>query len=159
LKTSSIESILSSDFLVSASLRPMTDKDLERVYRWRTDPRTLKRANDPSDFSFEEHLGWWENTPKLLKLVFEYGGKPAGVILYDNETRYWGFYLNPKNSSRKGLGRIMLSLFMPIAKSLKIKTIKATVKLDNYASRALHEILGFRTIHFSTFALEYQKEL
>lgn len=124
-------------------LREMKEKDLELTHKWRNTKSIREVSGSNKRFSLDEHRVWFDCSTSAVKYVFEEDGKAQGVIIYDRQTHYWSFYLNPSSRRRSGLGRLMLSLFLLLAKDEGFKEIKAEIKHDNRASITLHYQLGF----------------
>jgi L-amino acid N-acyltransferase YncA len=95
----------------------------------------------------------------MWKLVFTENEIPRGVVLYDQVSRYWSFYLVPSTKAGKGFGRLMLSAFLVYAKQRGVKLIKASVNIDNRRSTDLHHSLGFKDVFVENEQLRMRKEL
>jgi hypothetical protein len=130
--------------LASFALRDMCESDLRWVWRARNSVEVRRNSNSDRIILFNQHVHWFNSTSHLLKLVFTENGRSRGVILYDRESHIWSFYLKPDCPKHDGLGRVMLSLFIAVAKRLKFKKIIGIIQLANTASTFLHLDLGFK---------------
>lgn len=131
------------------SLRPMRAKDLRWVLKWRNAESIRSISRQGYIIRLSDHRFWFKHS-KSLKFIFQENKIPKGVVLL-NETNYWSFYLNPGILHNRGLGRLMLCLFLVYAEEKGIDSIKAIVKNNNKKSIRLHESLGFKRLSGNTF--------
>lgn len=131
-------------------------EDAELIWRWRTDPRTLKRWFDPRTFSLESHRAWLDRVlanPDDHLLFGSIGGRKTGILrlstaLWKGE-RYGeaGIYLDPDLHGR-GLGGRLLARFPDWCRESVpgLRGLFARVDKDNAASRRIFEKAGFRLL-------------
>jgi RimJ/RimL family protein N-acetyltransferase len=122
----------------------MTALDQDWVFSVRNSEEVRLGARDGSLITRETHHDWWEEGEGCDRFVFEWQGNRAGVVL-KGANDYWSFYLDP-NFMRKGLGLIMLALYLAYYRATATKPLKARVKKDNLSSIKLHHRLGFKRI-------------
>jgi len=143
----------------SYKLREMTEGDLEFVLQWRNHPAIRNVSGSNLHISRDEQYLWFNCSTDTLKFIFTEEEKPLGVIISDAND-YWGFYLDPSIDRHRGLGRLMLSLFLVHAKERNFKEIKAKVNKTNEGSHVLHKSLGFQVRGiYSNGDIEYRKGL
>ena len=132
-------------------LRPVEEADLAKVLEWRNSERI--RANMYTDhiISVDEHRRWFRNLRedrRLVCLVFEYLGRPAGMVNFTgideaNGKSQWGFYLGETDLPR-GTGTVMGLLGLEYAfEILKIRKVCGEAFAFNSASLNFFGRLGF----------------
>lgn len=132
-------------------LRPIEDKDLERVLAWRNSERIRASMYTDHTITMDEHRGWFERTRKESPppfMVFEVQGKPVGGVNIShmdrrNGTCHWGFYIGEETVPR-GSGKIMGLLGLEyIFDVVGIRKLIGEAFAFNEASIAFHRKLGF----------------
>lgn len=132
-------------------LRPIEEKDLDTVLRWRNSDRIRENMYTDHEIPMDEHRAWFDRIrkePVPLFLVFEFQMKPIGVVNVThvdrrNDKCYWGFYIgDPVAPSGSGtaLGYFGLNYIFEV---LKIRKLCAEAFAFNTASLKFHQRLGF----------------
>jgi UDP-4-amino-4,6-dideoxy-N-acetyl-beta-L-altrosamine N-acetyltransferase len=147
-------------------LRPVEEKDLERILGWRNSGRIRSSMYTDHVITWEEHLRWFERLQgerRGLSLIFEVSGKAVGIVNVSrmdrvNNTCHWGFYLGDTDAPR-GCGTIMGFLGLEyLFEKLNIRKVIGEAFVFNQASIAFHEKLGFsREGHFRRHVLKNDK--
>jgi len=133
------------------TLRPIEEKDLDTVLRWRNSDRIRENMYTDHEISMNEHRVWFDRIRKEavpLFLVFEYQVKPIGVINVTqidrrNNKCYWGFYIGDPEAplgSGTALGYFGLNYIFEV---LKVRKLCAEAFAFNSASLKFHKRLGF----------------
>ncbi len=86
-------------------LRTITEEDSELLLRWRNSDRIRAVMFSDHIITADEHAAWISKTIKAPVpgiLMFEYQGKPLGVVTIDrvdmsSSRCYWGFYLGEES--------------------------------------------------------------
>lgn len=131
--------------------RPVEERDLETVLRWRNSERIRVNMYTDHEITFDEHREWFarlqkEQVPTFM--IFEFQGRPIGVIHVTqidkrNNKCYWGFYIGDTEAppgSGTALGYFGLNY---IFDGLKIRKLCAEAFGFNSASIKFHKRLGF----------------
>ena len=66
-------------------LRPAGDADVENMRAWRNQPVNREASIHQHEISADEHRAWWsrvQEDPTRQVLVFEYDGRPLGVVTF-----------------------------------------------------------------------------
>lgn len=132
-------------------LRPIGEKDLEKVLEWRNSDRI--RANMYSDhtITMDEHRVWFESLKKgntAIYLVFEFLNRPVGLVYFKdidkkNEKSFFGFYLGEEDLPR-GTGAIMGVLGLKyFFEKANMRKLCGEAFAFNQASTNLFRRLGF----------------
>jgi len=132
-------------------LRPIEEGDLDLVLRWRNSDRIRESMYTDHEITMGEHRAWFDRArkePLPTVLVFEFRGKPIGVIQVTqidrrNDKCSWGFYIGvPDASPGSGtaLGYFGLNHIFEV---LKIRKLCAEAFASNSASLKFHKRLGF----------------
>lgn len=136
--------------LEDGKLRPIQEKDLEKVLEWRNSERIRESMFSDHLISEEEHRTWFEglkNEDKIC-MIFEFMGRPVGVVNFtdidsDNNKCYWGFYLG-ETSTLKGTGMLMGYQALEFAfNDLNIRKLCSQAFAYNTLSIGFHKNLGF----------------
>ena len=134
-------------------IRPMLHRDIDTVFKWRTNPLISQYMLSEAPVSFESHLNWYTRTTldknKAL-LIADYSGKAVGFVQFDNvlakKKTNWGFYKDP--DSLKGLGRIICVSALDYGFNvLNLKLVCGQVLIHNIKSINLHLGIGFTEIN------------
>lgn len=75
-------------------LRPVTDEDAFRLYRWRRDPETVRWSGGrPHDIVWQEHADWLAVRIALPHLyIAEHADQPVGTLRLDRrDAGRWAF--------------------------------------------------------------------
>ena len=136
------------------NLRPMAERDLPTVWRWRNSERVRANSYTDHEISWKEHLGWFERSKtdgSIEPMLFELGGKPLGVVNFtqiDHQTRssVWGFYVGDRDAP-KGSSSVMGALALNYAfGDLGLHTVVGESFSSNETSLRYHQQLGFRVV-------------
>jgi RimJ/RimL family protein N-acetyltransferase len=132
----------------SLTLRDAEERDLGLVWVWANDPATREASLDPTPISYAEHTGWFRDelaAPDRRLWIAEQAGEPVAVVrltgLGGDEPEVH-IHVAPAARGR-GLGRAALEAAAAGARKLGEKTIFASIKPDNAASRRAFEAVGF----------------
>ncbi len=132
-------------------LRPLEEADLEKMLEWRNSPRIMEVMFTDGPITAEEHRSWYERlkaSDDSLCLVFEFLGRPAGVVNIVRIDRRngrccWGFYLG-ESALPGGSGTVMGVLALEyVFKSLGMRKLCGEVLAFNTRSISFHKKLGF----------------
>lgn len=148
-------------------LRPATDADQESVRTWRNHDEVRAVSLTQHVISPEEHAAWWENTknnPSRRVLVYERGGRPAGVVTFfdydaDAKSSWWGYYLDNDGLTERGE---LLPAWIQIQREavkyadtdLDIETLDAEVLEINEGVRRFNKRNGFVELEAQTRDIE-----
>jgi len=83
------------------NLRPMAERDLRTVWRWRNSERVRAVSFTDREITWDEHLAWYEQSnsdDSIQPMLFECSGRPVGVVNFTRIDRQagsgvWGFYI------------------------------------------------------------------
>lgn len=145
----------------SYRLRRMYESDLKSVHKWRNHASVRNVSGSNHRFTLAQHRHWFDCSTSTHKFIFTEEEEARGVILFDTSGQ-WSFYLVPGNGSRhrRGLGRLMLSLFLVYAKEEGFEEVRGVVNKDNEKSHELHKSLGFKLLAiYANGDREYRKGL
>jgi len=132
-------------------LRPMAESDLQTVLKWRNSEHVRNNMFTDHIISPEEHRAWFEkvsNEKRSLHLIFEYLGRPIGVVNIDQIYRLtnkcvWGFYLGERDLP-KGCGSAMGFFALEyLFDRLGFRKVIGEVFTFNADSMRFHKRLGF----------------
>lgn len=136
----------------NASLRLMTEGDLEEVLAWRNHPLIRRHMTTQHEISFEEHQRWFNvslKNPNRHLLIFQFNGVECGFLSFSvepaNMRGVWGFYLAPERQSGAGLALGQAGVHYGFH-NLGLKEILGEVRVQNLPSIRFHERLGFTRI-------------
>ncbi|GEM_PF-3166066 len=131
-----------------------SDDDARLVYRWRTDPRTMRFFFDRTVIPLEAHLAWFRRVltdPNEFVLLASVAAQPIGVVrcsvFAENGQTFAqvGPYLDP-DLQGQGLGSRMLSAFAQMwcpAQLPHVHTLIAKIAADNQRSQICFARAGF----------------
>lgn len=132
-------------------LRPMAKRDLRTVWTWRNSERVRAVSFTDHEITWDEHLSWYDRSKgddSIQPMLFEYGGKPMGVVTFaqiDREagSSVWGFYIG-EQTAPKGSASIMGFLALDYAfGELGLQRVIGDSFVSNEASVRYHRRLGF----------------
>ncbi|HLP21161.1 MAG TPA: GNAT family N-acetyltransferase [Chitinophagales bacterium] len=127
------------------TLRKATLADAALLFGWANEPLVREMSVNSAEIKWEEHLLWLAkktNSLNSLLYILEKDGMPVGQIRYDLVENEWTIdYSIDKEFRNKGIGRILLSLSLPL---LKDKKVTALVKKENLPSQTIFINLGFK---------------
>lgn len=131
------------------TIRPATSADGERLWRWRNAPDVRHASLDPREIPLTDHLDWFRRAlsdPDREILIAEQGGRPMGMIRFDrSQDAATVSILLDAGYRGKGLAAPILSAAIAASRFGRAP-LRALVKRDNAASRALFLSLGFRVV-------------
>lgn len=140
---------------MTISIRPATIDDLGDILRIYNDAiRDTTATWDEAPWTPERRREWWEhehaNDPRAPVLVAEVDGAFAGFAYLSrmSDKSGWRFsredtiYIDPPHHG-SGVGRVLLSALLDLAKERGVRLVVASITADNAASIALHQRLGF----------------
>jgi|APSaa5957512622_1039677.scaffolds.fasta_scaffold17743_3 UDP-4-amino-4,6-dideoxy-N-acetyl-beta-L-altrosamine N-acetyltransferase len=132
------------------NIRPMEQKDLDKVRHWRNHPEIRKYMFSKNEILPEEHQKWFERTTQSkLKtlLIYTHRNQPMGFVQFSsnkskNSFADWGFYTAPL--APKGTGTKMATLALDFAfEQLKAHKVFGEVLDYNTGSIKFHLKIGF----------------
>lgn len=132
-------------------LRKVREDDRELLLRWRNSDRILAVMFTDHIIAADEHAAWISNVVKApvpRVLVFEYQGKPLGVVTIDRVDTisgrcYWGFYLGEENHparSGSALGYLGLEYLFS---TLGMRKVCSECFAFNESGVRFHKKMGF----------------
>lgn len=134
---------------MTTRLRPLSDADLDAVFRWERDPAAVAMAAftraDPDDRpAFDEHYARVRSDPANLLLVVEEDGELVGTASSftmegDREISYW---IDPARWGR-GIASRAVALLLEADTT---RPLHARVAAHNLASAAVLRKAGFREV-------------
>lgn len=131
-------------------VRPMEERDLERVLSWRNHPDVRRWMYTTHEIGVEEHRRWFEgccDDPHRHLLVYESDGASLGFVnlkqLGGEDVAEWGFYLGPgaPKGSGRGLGVAALDHAFD---TLGLQKVRGHALAENERSIRFHLRLGFQ---------------
>lgn len=142
-------------------LRPAADGDVDAMRAWRNQPANRAVSITDHLITADEHAAWWARTrtdPTRRVLVFEYAGRPLGVVnLFDIDLApadggrpraSWGFFLDSETAESEGLALMAWMQVMKDATSyafddLGVDDLHGEVLADNEAVRSMNRRFRF----------------
>lgn len=135
-------------------LRPATDNDLALILGWRNHPKVRGVSMVTAVIAPAEHARWWARVsadPTRHVLIFEYDGRPAGVVnvsVEPDSTAEWGFFLDVAGLEASGQ---LLAAWMELEKAaiaygfgeLGLPAMGGRTLAWNAQVLALHRRFGF----------------
>ena len=137
--------ILCSDI----KLRPALENDSDLIYEWRNHPQNRSASLSSSEIPYKKHQQWLKKTlvDSQRKLFIAENVKLATGVCrldIDGDSALVSIYLKP-NLTNAGFGQLILNALVDWAKlNLKIQTLKAEIKPDNFKSIRIFENIGFK---------------
>lgn len=136
---------------LSGSARPMCERDMDDVLRWRNQPDVRRSMHTQHKITPEEHEQWFSMAsadPNRHLLIIEDNCGPLGFVQFtrqDGGGARWGFYLAP--DAPRGSGSTLGAVALDHAfRRLGFNKVIGEVIESNVKSMALHEKLGFRPV-------------
>ena len=138
--------------------KPMTEKDQELMFRWRTDPETARFLSGAPPISLDQQLQWFasvERDPSTCFYIFSEksttGLVPIGYILFtgrattENDAKF-GVVLGARTG--QGVGRLLLSLICRLGFDLMgFDGLYASIQPGNAPAVTLVDWMGGRLVH------------
>lgn len=141
-------------------LRPATDADLPLMLAWRNQETNRAVSLTQHVITMDEHAAWWarvQDDPTRQVLMFEYAGRPLGVVSYfdidrSTLTGSWGFYLDHDGTAADGTALMAWTKVMKEAvafafatdeNGLGLDVLEGEVLPENEAVRTMNRRLGF----------------
>lgn len=135
-------------------LRAAVAADRDLVLGWRNHPEVRRVSLTTHVITPEEHAAWWAaatSDPQRRVLIFEDGGSPAGVVMFDTrgDVPTWGFYLdidglNARNALLAAWLRLEREAVDFAFTDLGVERLGGETLADNKQVLALHRRFGFR---------------
>ena len=133
-------------------IRTAQESDATQLSAWGNDGSVMAHAGFPNGVNTNE-----ERIKKQIKnytdahrvLMIEYKGKAIGEMNYefsDDDRCEIGIKICDSTYQEKGLGRVILSLFIKELFKMGAKTIFLTTNLNNKRAQHVYEKLGFKKI-------------
>ena len=145
------------------SIREAMPEDAEQLCRWWNDGAVMTHAGFPLGLGttaekVREDLAG-DSDASGRRLIIEYRGHPIGEMNYRNMgsgTAEIGIKICDASFQEKGLGRVILSLFIRELFSMGYKKIILDTNLKNLRAQHVYEKLGFRRLRVNIDAWEDQ---
>lgn len=133
-------------------IRNVVDTDATQLRAWWNDGSVMAHAGFPNGVNTNEERikGQIKNyTNQHRVLMIEYKGKAIGEMNYefsDDDRCEIGIKICDASYQEKGLGRVILTLFIEELFKMGAKTIFLTTNLNNKRAQHVYEKLGFKKI-------------
>jgi RimJ/RimL family protein N-acetyltransferase len=141
-------------------LRPAEDRDLDAIREWRNQDANRGVSINRHIISPEEHQAWWQRVqadPSRRCLVFEYDGRPLGVVNFfdldrEDGSGSWGFFLDHETTTSEGTAMMAWMQIMREATDyafeedpagLGLQELRAEVRPENEAVRMMNRRFRF----------------
>lgn len=129
------------------ALVPAEPRDAALTFAWRNASAVRRFFHDPGELTFEGHQQWWSAAVAAADrhlLLAKEAGVTIGVLRLDQQgdSAEVSIYLDPAQMGR-GLGRAVLEAGAAYAIALGIRTLIASIKDANLASRSAFAAAGF----------------
>lgn len=135
-------------------LRPATDGDVDRMREWRNQDANREVSINSHVITPEENRAWWgrvKEDPTRRVLVFEYDGRPLGIVNYfdiSESEASWGFFLDSETVTAEGTALLAWMQVMKEATNyafdeLGIDVLLAEVRPENESVRAMNRRFRF----------------
>ncbi len=129
-------------------LRAAADDDRDAVLAWRNHPEVRRVSFTTHEIGAAEHAAWWAGGGRDKILIFEYAGRPAGVVTIEPDGT-WGFYLDVAGLTARGE---LLPAWLELEKAavayafdtLGLQRLGGETLAANAQVLALHRRFGFR---------------
>lgn len=135
-------------------LRPLNEKDIELLFKWRNDPETISNSLSLNGVDLDEHLRWFkiglEDGDKKI-LIGEYQERPVGMVRLDwleDGGAEVSINLDP---SMRGLGFGKQLLQQALLQFPKVRMF-ATIRGENIASLMIFLSSGFRLMEYNSIS-------
>ena len=133
-------------------IRNAVEADAAQLASWWNDGSVMAHAGFPNGVNTNEERikGQIKNYTDLHRvLMIEYKGKAIGEMNYefsDDDRCEIGIKICDSTYQEKGLGRVILTLFIEELFKMGARTIFLTTNLDNKRAQHVYEKLGFKKI-------------
>lgn len=134
-------------------IRNVIDTDASQLRAWWNDGSVMAHAGFPngvniSEEKIKEQIKNYTDAHRVL--MIEYKGKAIGEMVYefsdDGKRCRIGIKICEADFQEKGLGRVILTLFIEELFKMGAKTIFLTTNLNNKRAQHVYEKLGFKKI-------------
>lgn len=138
-------------------LRPLLEKDIESLRKWRNDVEATKYLRNIGQISFEMQKNWYssylinkDEYSFAIVDICDLHTMVGSVSLYnfkDNQAEVGKIQIGDNRAHGRGIGRIALVMAMELAfKSLKLTKIVAGVNQSNVAAHSNDMKIGFKIV-------------
>ena len=133
-------------------IRNAEESDAAQLASWWNDGSVMAHAGFPNGVNTNEERikGQIKNyTDQHRVLMIEYKGKTIGEMNYefsDDDRCEIGIKICDSSYQEKGLGRVILTLFIEELFKMSAKTIFLTTNLNNKRAQHVYEKLGFKKV-------------
>ena len=136
-------------------LRPLTDRDLERVRQWRNDPQIASMMVDQRHISPEQHQAWFARisaSPRHFCFVAYFRGEPIGVasLTLDADDSQLGepaLYIGDERFRQNLVPFCVVFALLDFAfEQLGLTRLQARVFAHNSAARRFNASCGYRPV-------------
>ncbi len=135
-------------------LRPAEEHDVERMREWRNQDANRAVSINQHVITPEENRTFWEkvrNDPARRVLVFEYDGRPLGIVNFFDITpgsAMWGFFLDHDTVTAEGTALMAWMQVMKEATAyafddLGVDVLRGEVFPENEAVRTMNRRFRF----------------
>ena len=128
-------------------LRPASEHDKKLYFNWANDPEVRKQAIQSKPISWAHHQEWFASKlsdAKSSLFVLMAGSLPVGQIRFDKrEGKAWIDYSLDHFVRGRDWGAQLITMGNALMQQSEPIRLRAEVKMDNYASRAVFMRLGF----------------
>ncbi|GAA0798983.1 GNAT family N-acetyltransferase [Spirilliplanes yamanashiensis] len=129
-------------------LRPAADADRDPVLAWRNHPEVRQASFTTHEIGAADHAAWWAGGGRDRILIFEYAGRPAGVVTIEADGT-WGYYLDVAGLTER---REFLPAWLELEREaigyafdvLGLERLTGETLAWNTPVLALHRRFGFR---------------
>ena len=137
------------------TLRPIEEKDLRIILKWRNSDKVHSQMLTNHKISWDEHYSWFQNMKKQAvkrNFVFEYDGESIGYIGYTeydetNHTCSPGVYLGDNVTAPKDAALYLFVASIEYAfYKLNMQKLNTDVFADNKTALILDEFLGYEIV-------------
>ncbi|MDR3512890.1 MAG: UDP-4-amino-4,6-dideoxy-N-acetyl-beta-L-altrosamine N-acetyltransferase [Caulobacteraceae bacterium] len=134
-------------------LRPLSEDDCERLFRWRREPEVDRWMSDLPALTLDEHRRWFDEfrgDPDRRGWIITHNSGPAGFLtLTGLRSRHrradWGWYIGDAAARGRGAGRAAQALGLDLAfDGLGLEKVCAEVLADNDVALKAQAAAGFR---------------
>lgn len=147
-------------------LRPVTERDSEKITTWRNDPTIKPFFFEKSEFTIEGHLAWFRKYKERLDheiyfMIIHEGAEIGTVSIQDiREARgeVCRLLISPELQG-KGYGKLALDRLTEYARQRGLTKLYAHIYSHNQASRRSFEKSGFRFVRESSDRCYYEKNI
>jgi UDP-2,4-diacetamido-2,4,6-trideoxy-beta-L-altropyranose hydrolase len=131
------------------NIRKATQKDIHTYFEWANESEVRKNSLNSDPITWENHCVWFQNklqNPNSVLYIFSFGKSPVGQVRFDaiSDQTFTIDYSVAKEHRGNGFGFLILKKSLDqLLLEKQVKILKAQVKSQNLASKAIFEKLNF----------------